>query len=83
VHRRASTQNIDLKSKEALEILFNKLDKDGNGTVDRDELKLYVGDAIEEKDFEAMWENIDLDKNGSLEIGEFSHFLAEVGLLST
>ena len=83
MHRRASTQNIDLKSKEALEILFNKLDKDGNGTVDRDELKLYVGDAIEEKDFEAMWENIDLDKNGSLEIGEFSHFLAEVGLLST
>eukprot|EP00578_Thalassiosira_sp_NH16_P002284 CAMPEP_0181139862 /NCGR_PEP_ID=MMETSP1071-20121207/35004_1 /TAXON_ID=35127 /ORGANISM="Thalassiosira sp., Strain NH16" /LENGTH=488 /DNA_ID=CAMNT_0023226789 /DNA_START=34 /DNA_END=1497 /DNA_ORIENTATION=- len=64
VKSRPSTCNIDLKSKTALEILFNKLDKDGNGTVDRDELKLYVGDTIEEKDFEAMWENIDLDKNG-------------------
>ena len=83
VQRRTSTQNVDLKSKEAVEILFSKLDKDGNGTVDKEELKLYVGDAIEEKDFEAMWANIDLDKNGSLEFGEFSHFLAEVGLAST
>lgn len=51
--------------------------------MDKEELKLYVGDAIEEKDFEAMWANIDLDKNGSLEFGEFSHFLAEVGTAST
>ena len=83
VQRRNSTLNVDLRSKEAVEILFSKLDKDGNGTVDKEELKLYVGDAIEEKDFEAMWANIDLDKNGSLEFGEFSHFLAEVGLAST
>ena len=44
---------------------------------------MYVGDAIEEKDFEAVQANIDLDKNGILEFGGFSHFLVEVGIAST
>ena len=78
VQRRASTEGISFKDKDALELLFGKLDKDGNGKVDKDELKSYVGDAIEEKDFEAMWTNIDLDKSGNLEFLEFSHFMAEV-----
>ena len=40
VKRRTSTQYIDLKSEEALEISFSKLDMDGNDTVDKEELKL-------------------------------------------
>ena len=55
------------------------IDKDGNGTISRDELlkgymELYKGkmkDAEIVQEVEAIWEKVDLDKNGKIDYSEW------------
>lgn len=58
---------------------FKAIDKDGNGTISKDELlqgylELYRG-KMNEKDIRAevekIWDKIDLDKNGKVEYSEW------------
>jgi len=58
---------------------YNRIDKNSDDLVSRDELKEYIGDEMNAKDFEVMWTAIDLDNNGTLDFNEFCNFMTEIG----
>jgi len=61
--------------KKDLEKIFRSMDKDGNGTLDRQEvLKGYeehFGVAITEEEVDAMFKSVDLDGNNCIDYSEF------------
>lgn len=68
---------------EQLKKEFDSIDKDGGGTISKDELKEFlksgkVGD-ISDKDIEAMWAAIDIDNSGEVDFVEFIAFLGTCG----
>eukprot|EP01083_Nonionella_stella_P030925 84750_1 len=68
---------------EQLKREFDLIDKDGGGTISKDELKEFlasgkVGD-ISDKDVEAMWAAIDIDNSGEVDFVEFIAFLGSCG----
>ena len=70
-----------------LEGLFKKMDKDGGGSIDINELKEYVvrfgGDSVSDQDIMAIAADIDTDGNGQIEWIEFLLFFARsLNLLS-
>ena len=64
---------------EALESEFHKMDEDGDGVLTKEELKHFMGDHMNEKDFNAMFAAIDLDHNGTVDFEEFCSFMVNVG----
>ena len=63
------------ETREALTLLFKKIDVDGGGTLDHGELKealaLMLGGELEDRDVERMIRMIDEDMNGELDLEEF------------
>jgi len=61
--------------KVALRILFKMADKDGNGTIDKDELRIAVEslgfDWLDDKQMVALFNKCDKDKNGTIDIDEW------------
>jgi hypothetical protein len=64
-----------------LEDEFKKIDSEGNGVITKNELKVFMGERINEKDFEVMFAAIDLDHNGTIEFSEFVAFMAQIGAI--
>lgn len=68
---------------EQLKKEFDVIDKDGGGTISKDELKEFlksgkVGD-ISDKDIDAMWAALDIDNSGEVDFVEFIAFLGTCG----
>lgn len=68
---------------EQLKKEFDLIDKDGGGTISKDELTEFlksgkVGD-ISDKDIVAMWTAIDIDNSGEVDFVEFISFLGSCG----
>ena len=54
--------------------LFGKFDKDGNGVLDRKELKAatrLLGDHFSDEDIEVLMEILDKDQSGTVDLEEF------------
>jgi len=71
----------NLKPKD-LEKMFSKIDVDGNGNLDKDEVKELVDEAgvanMSERDYNILFASTDLDGNGSLDFVEFCAFFASI-----
>ena len=67
--------------------MFKSFDKDGNGKITFDELKIAlqnIGDYKTDKEIRAMINEVDLDKNGTIEFNEFAiYFDKEIGKMQT
>jgi len=61
--------------KKDLEKIFKSMDKDGNGTLDKEEVlngyEEHFGIPISEEIVDAMFEAVDIDGNGSIDYTEF------------
>ena len=64
--------------------IWYKYDRDGNGDLDKEEIRLFVidnignvgdGDGISEDDFDEIFASFDLDGSGSIEKDEMLHFV--------
>lgn len=74
---RGIARNIDIAptagmiGSDELKKEFNHIDKDGGGSISKDELKSFVKDGkvghISDKDFEALWCAIDIDNSGEVD----------------
>jgi len=69
-------------SVEDLQEMFEKIDIDGNGSLDKDEMKGLVEEAgvknMSDRDYDLLFASIDLDGNGTLDFVEFCAFFASV-----
>ena len=54
-----------------LEIFFEKLDKDGDGKITRDEIKEVFGDSIDNNELNQIFLEIDKDNDGEITLDEF------------
>ena len=70
----------DALTPEALEAEFKRVDKDGNGSLDKVEMRLFIGDKLSTRDFNAMFIAMDVDGNGTIEFAEFCAFLTRIGI---
>lgn len=63
------------EDKKELEKVFKASDKDKSGKLSPDELKnglkIHFGVEVDEKDFAEMWQNIDTNKDGNIDVKEF------------
>jgi len=60
--------------------IFKRIDKDGDGYIERDELQEYMnakGETMPESDFDALWKSFDTDKSGTIDYLEFCVFMAK------
>jgi len=75
----STSDNLEPKD---LENMFSKIDVDGNGKLDKDEVKGLVDEAgvanMSERDYNILFASIDLDGNGSLDFVEFCAFFASI-----
>ena len=56
---------------------FQKYDKDGNGTIDRDELaalSLDLGSPLTEEELDIAYHSLDINKDGVIDFDEFSRW---------
>jgi hypothetical protein len=62
--------------------MFQKIDDDGNGNIDKDEMKKLVEEAgvanMSDRDYDVLFASIDLDGNGTLDFVEFCAFFASL-----
>jgi len=65
-----------------LEDIFKKIDTDGNGSISKDEVKGLVDEAgvanMSERDYNILFDSIDLDENGTLDFAEFCAFFTSI-----
>jgi len=65
-----------------LEEMFQKIDVDGNGNLDKSEVKGLVEEAgvvdMSGRDYDILFASIDLDGNGSLDFAEFCAFFTSI-----
>jgi len=75
----STSDNLEPKD---LENMFSKIDVDGNGKLDKDEVKGLVDEAgvanMSDRDYNILFASIDLDGNGSLDFVEFCAFFASI-----
>mmetsp|Transcript_21488 Transcript_21488/g.32649 ORF Transcript_21488/g.32649 Transcript_21488/m.32649 type:complete len:482 (-) Transcript_21488:45-1490(-) len=71
-------------SVEDLQEMFEKIDIDGNGSLDKDEMKGLVEEAgvknMSDRDYDLLFASIDLDGNGTLDFVEFCAFFASISI---
>ena len=71
-------------SLEDLQQMFQKIDIDGNGIVDKHEMKWLVEEAgvknMSDRDYDLLFASIDLDGNGTLDFVEFCAFFASISI---
>ena len=64
--------------------MFKTIDDDGNGNIDKDEMKKLVEEAcvanMSERDYNVLFASIDLDENGTLDFVEFCAFFASINV---
>jgi calcium-dependent protein kinase len=61
-----------LLSKNNIEAAFEAFDKDGNGSISIEEIKMILGNAkIEDETLKALIYEFDIDGNGEIELNEF------------
>jgi len=62
--------------------MFQKIDTDGNGSLDKGEMKGLVEGAgvvnMSDRDYDLLFASIDLDENGTLDFVEFCAFFASI-----
>lgn len=64
-----------------LSVAFDKIDLNGDGTISRDELQKYIVNALGNpwmKEFDALFDAIDIDRNGAIDLSEFSQFAEKI-----
>jgi len=65
-----------------LEKMFQKIDVDGNGHLDKSEVKGLVEEAgvanMSDRDYDLLFGSIDLDDNGTLDFAEFCAFFTSI-----
>ncbi len=69
-------------SPEALAEEFRKADLDGDGKLDKEEMRAFMGEKMDSRDFEAMFAAADLDRNGRVDYAEFCAFVAHANITS-
>ena len=70
---RETTQEEELRAR------FQMFDRDGNGLIDRDELKLVMqelGEKLSEEDIDEMIEEADTNNDGFIDYEEFAHYMS-------
>jgi Ca2+-binding EF-hand superfamily protein len=75
---RKAEQTDEAKQLAYLRELFNHFDKNGDGTVSRDELisvMASLGKALSEEQVQAIITRVDVNSNGSIEFQEFLDML--------
>jgi len=64
--------------------MFQRIDDDGNGNIDKDEMKKLVEEAgvanMSDRDYDVLFASIDLDENGTLDFVEFCAFFASINV---
>ena len=69
---------------EDLNEMFQKIDDDGNGNIDKDEMKKLVEEAgvanMSDRDYDVLFASIDLDENGTVDFVEFCVFIASINV---
>jgi len=74
----------DLSPKNLAE-MFQKIDVDGNGTLDKSEMKGLVDEAgvanMSDRDYDVLFASIDIDSNGTLDFTEFCAFFASISVV--
>ena len=78
-------QSIDFKSfsgnnAKQFEEVFNGMDKDGNGYIEKSELREYMNKretVMPESDFSTLWKSLDADNSGKIDYLEFCAFMAK------
>jgi len=64
--------------------MFQKIDIDGNGNLDKSEVKGLVDEAgvenMSDRDYDVLFASIDLDGNGTLDFTEFCAFFASISV---
>ena len=64
--------------------MFQKIDTDGNGKLDKSEVKGLVDEAgvanMSDRDYDVLFASIDLDGNGTLDFTEFCAFFASISI---
>jgi hypothetical protein len=65
---------------EKLRVIFDNIDKDGDGAISRDELKEFMdgNENMDKEEFDSMWKVIDGNMNNLVDFGEFTHFMKGV-----
>lgn len=67
-----------------LKMMFKRIDIDGNGQLDKNEMRRLVEDAgvanMSDKDYDLLFTTIDLDKNGTLDFVEFCAFFSSISI---
>jgi hypothetical protein len=85
ISRRAPFEYTSITSDPAIrgEIvdIFNSLDADGNGTLEKDELREFItcydGRSFDEHQFDAFFSTLDVDGSASIDPDEFCKYVAE------
>ena len=70
---RETTQEEELKAR------FQMFDRDGNGLIDRDELKTVMqelGEKLSEEDIDEMIEEADTNNDGFIDYEEFARYMS-------
>ena len=78
-------QSIDFKSfsgnnVKQFEEVFNGMDKDGNGYIEKGKLREYMNKretVMPESDFSTLWKSLDADNSGATDYLEFRAFMAK------
>ena len=61
-----------------LQAEFARMDTDGDGVLSKKELHAFMGDTMDDRDFEAMFAAIDLDHSNTIEFAEFCGFMSHI-----
>lgn len=74
----ARRENLDAGAMNKLKLVFNKLDLDGGGTIEEDELRhglRSIGRDISNDMMSELMDLVDEDKSGSIDLAEFVEFV--------
>mmetsp|Transcript_11344 Transcript_11344/g.23928 ORF Transcript_11344/g.23928 Transcript_11344/m.23928 type:complete len:493 (-) Transcript_11344:54-1532(-) len=82
-HINVTPTSGQIMSAEMLKKEFDLIDKDGGGTISKEELKKFLNSgkvgSMDDKDFEAMWTVLDVHNTGEIDFVEFTVFLSSCG----